>query len=40
VVPHYGTWIAMLLSIGILLSFEEGEKRQIREQHEIDGKMM
>lgn len=38
--PHYSSWIATAVLILLLLLYEENQKIKIKEQYEIDGKML
>jgi len=39
-IPHYSSWLLLIVSVGLLIMYEEIEKTQIREQFDIDGRMM
>jgi uncharacterized protein (DUF39 family) len=39
-IPHYGAFIGVFVGIVIVIVYEEIQKSSIREQFDIDGKMM
>ena len=39
-IAHYGSWVALLVGMILLLVYEEKKKNDLREQYDTDGKMM